>query len=300
MSKYENDNLEVEDEDQYIMSMTTIHANMIKTLFETLKDILTDVCIYFDHSGMKITSTNQSQNSLVYLNLTANQINEGGVYSFNFTKPHFFIGVKLSTLYKVIKTISKGDKFSWFIHKNLPEILHIQLDDDTGSITTIFDYKLIEPDEEVIEFPELDYDYIFRIKSSDFTKRIKDMANIDIGDTMELEVIENQMVISCSGMWVDQRTHIIGMNSNDKEDQMIDKDISKRNKKSPVKIEFLKNSKDKQRGKYKLKYLNIFTKASDLCEKNKIYFGHQKPLVIEYPVPNLGMLKFMLACEIEE
>ena len=285
---------EYEDEDQYIMSMTTIHANMIKTLFETLKDILGDVCIYFNKDGMKITSTDHSQVSLVYLNLTAEQINEGGVYSFNYHEPHFFIGVKLSTLFRIIKTISKGDKFSWFIHKNLPETLHIQLDDDTGSITTVFDYKLREPDEEVIEFPDLDYDYIFRIKSSDFAKRVKDMANIDIGDMMEIEVIENQMAISCSGMWVDQRTHIIGTSGSDTQNNSIE------GKKSPVKIEFLKSASDKQNGKYKLKYLNIFTKASDLCEKNKIYFGHQKPLVIEYPVPNLGMLKFMLACEIDE
>lgn len=315
----------VEETENYMMSMTTIHANMIKTLFETLKDIITDVSIYFDKNGMKITAMNSAQVSLVYLELSADKINEGGFYDYNYHLPYFFIGVKISTLFKIIKTISKGDKFSWFIHNSSPEILHIQLDDETGSITTVYDYKLRDADEEIIEFPQLEYDYIFRIKASDFAKRIKDMSNIDMGGggggIMELEVIENQMAISCSGMWVEQRTHIIGVNSSEttlisnsnstkssskssssssKENKKYQKNDTYSSKKTPMKIEFLKSAEDKQQGKYKLKYLNIFTKASDLCEKNKIYFSDQKPIVIEYPVPNLGMLKFMLACETEE
>jgi proliferating cell nuclear antigen len=48
------------------------------------------------------------------------------------------------------------------------------------------------------------------------------------------------------------------------------------------------------------KYLNSFTKSTNLCSTVEIFLKENYPLVIEYNVANLGKLQFCLAPKIKE
>ena len=56
---------------EYLFSFKTIQSNVIKTLGEALKEILTDANISFNKSGVKICAMDATQTVLVHLKLDA-------------------------------------------------------------------------------------------------------------------------------------------------------------------------------------------------------------------------------------
>lgn len=51
---------------------------------------------------------------------------------------------------------------------------------------------------------------------------------------------------------------------------------------------------------FALRYLNMFNKASTLCNNVKLMLASDTPLVVEYEIENLGSLKYYLAPKINE
>ena len=50
-----------------------------------------------------------------------------------------------------------------------------------------------------------------------------------------------------------------------------------------------------QRGTYNIKYIQLFTKSTNLCSTVEIYLKNDYPLTILYNVANLGQIKYCLA-----
>jgi proliferating cell nuclear antigen len=57
---------------------------------------------------------------------------------------------------------------------------------------------------------------------------------------------------------------------------------------------------DKVTLSFALRYLNMFNKASTLCNHVKLMLASETPLVVEYEIENLGSLKYYLAPKINE
>ena len=51
---------------------------------------------------------------------------------------------------------------------------------------------------------------------------------------------------------------------------------------------------------FALRYLNMFNKASSLCNQVKLMLAAETPLVVEYEIQDLGSLKYYLAPKINE
>ena len=51
---------------------------------------------------------------------------------------------------------------------------------------------------------------------------------------------------------------------------------------------------------FALRYLNLFTKATELSEQVVICMSPDVPIVIEYPISDVGHMKYYLAPKIEE
>lgn len=64
-------------------------------------------------------------------------------------------------------------------------------------------------------------------------------------------------------------------------------------------------SESKEKGErvclsFALRYLNMFNKASTLCNYVKLMLATETPLVVEYEIEKLGTLKYYLAPKINE
>ena len=104
--------------------------------------------------------------------------------------------------------------------------------------------------------------------SSDFQSYISDLANI----SSEIEFISNSnnLTLKSVGDFAEQTITINETNDH------------------------ISNS-EHQRGIYNIKYIQLFTKSTNLCGTVEIYLKTGYPLTILYAVANLGQIKYCLA-----
>ena len=57
--------------------------------------------------------------------------------------------------------------------------------------------KLIEPDEEELDVPDVKFSSILNMPSSDFQKIIRDLSNLS--DRLEIKSVGNELIFKCTG-----------------------------------------------------------------------------------------------------
>ncbi len=99
------------DKEKYILYLSTVSAGTIRTLSEALKEVLTDVNVYFDTSGIKIMSMDGSKVALVHLKLDSAQFEQ--YYCSDTTQ----IGLNMLSFFKLLKSIGNNDTLTLYIEK---------------------------------------------------------------------------------------------------------------------------------------------------------------------------------------
>lgn len=257
-----------------LLYVKTVQCNAIKTLFEVLKEILHDVNIYMDASGMRIMTVDGSHVALIHLFLDASNFEE-----YHCEKP-MHLGVNMSNMYKLLKTATNHDTMVFFMENDVNFELGIQIENAEKKTKTRFMMKLLDVDIETLKLPEINFDCVITIPSLYFQRLCKDMSNIS--DTLTIQSHESQLVLSCRGDFASQET-IIEDNLN-----MIEG------------MSFNHTSPDKVRGKFHLRYLVLFNKASSLCNTMELYMKNNYPLILKYKVANLGELLLCLAPKVDD
>ena len=107
--------------------------------------------------------------------------------------------------------------------------------------------------------------------SNDFQRLCRDMLNIS--DTIEITSCDNSLKLKCEGEFACQET-VIGETTHG--------------------LAFTKKA-NLVGGKYSLKYINLFTKSTNLSSTLDIYLKNNFPLMLKYNVANLGEIMFVLA-----
>ena len=62
--------------DEYILFIKTVQSQSIKILIESLKEVLTDINLYFDNNGLKIMTMDNARVALVYVRLIKDNFEE--------------------------------------------------------------------------------------------------------------------------------------------------------------------------------------------------------------------------------
>jgi len=240
------------------MRLKSIQATAFKSLFEVLKEIINDVNIYFDETGMRLTSFDVARVTLVSVTMPTDNFEE---YE---CKSPVVIGVNISNLYKLIKSTGNNDVI---LFENTQEYLNITISNDSKKSTSKFNLKLLDLNEEIIDLPEIDVKYSTIIHSFDFQRLIRDM--IALGTDLRIKRYDDCIEFSCYGDFVNQTTKI--------EDQ--------------TKIDTVCD------GLFSLKYIGMFVKSTTLCPLVQIMQNddNDSPIIFKYSIANLGYIKFYLA-----
>jgi proliferating cell nuclear antigen len=241
------------------MFLKTVQATAIKSLLEVLKDIITDVNVYFDSTGMKIIAFDVARVTLVHVNLSADNFEE---YS---CPKDLVLGINVVNTFKLLKSISNTDILT-ITHDQ--ENLIITVSNDGKKCTSRFTIRLLDLNEDILEIPENadSKTYETLIPSIDFQKIIRDMSNI--GTDMVIKRSGSSIEFSCEGDFAEKNTII---------EQTDDIDCT-------------------VAGTFSLKYLSMFTKATILCPIVQIVQENDdSPIILKYTIANLGELKFYLA-----
>jgi proliferating cell nuclear antigen len=135
---------------------------------------------------------------------------------------------------------------------------------------------MLDISEEKLEIPDIQYDSVISMPSVDLQKYCRDLSVIS--NQVTISSTESKFILESNGDFATQKI-IIGEAQNG----LI---FSKKNQNVCEKFD--------------LKYLNSFTKSTNLCSTVEIFLKKEYPLVIEYNVANLGKLQFCLAPKLHE
>ena len=249
-----------------LFEIKTIQSSIIKTLIEALKEILNDTVIEINNEGIKIVTMDNSHIILVHLKLFADKFE---YYTCN--KP-ISIGINMLNFYKIIKTVNNNDVLTLFIYEDNLNQLGIKIENLEKNTKTTYFLNLLDLNNDQFEIPEVEFNSVITLPSSDYQKLMRDMNNI--AEYVEIKNVDNKFILTCQGDFCSQET------------VLSDKDLMIVNN---------NNVNEIIQGNFNLKYLVLFTKCTNLSNNVELYLKNDYPLIIKYTVASLGEIKLCLS-----
>jgi proliferating cell nuclear antigen len=257
-----------------VLTIKTVQIAPFRTLMTALKDILLETNISFQPDGIRIINMDKSHTILAHLFLKADNFE-----FYECKKDKIIIGVNMFHLFKLINSIDNDDTLTIYIENGdyVDGITsHLGLKFENGDIKQCKTQKLrlIEPDGEELQVPDVTFSSIINLPSTDFQKIIRDLSCIS--DKLEIKSVANELIFKCSGQFASAEIH---------------------RAESDGSMEFiLKQDASKIiQGEFSLKNLGYFIKCTNLCSQIEVYLENDLPLVVKYNVASLGEIKLCLA-----
>jgi proliferating cell nuclear antigen len=261
-----------------ILTIQTVQIAPFRILMTALKDILLESNIIFTPEGIKIINMDKSHTILAHLALHAENF-EG----YECKKDKIIIGVNMFHLFKLISTIDNNDTLTIYIEKadyadGIVQYLGLKFENGDIKQQKIQKLRLIEPDNEELEVPDVKFSSILNLPSVDFQKIVRDLSCIS--DKIEIKSVATsngaELIFKCSGGFAD--AEIRRAESDGSMEYVVKQNIGKI-----------------IQGEFSLKNLGYFIKCTNLCSQIEIYLENNLPLIVKYNVASLGDIKLCLA-----
>lgn len=253
--------------DKLLFQAKTVQSLVLKTLTESIKDIITDGNFVISSDGVSLKAMDPSSTALVSVKLNAEQFEE---YS---CERKLIVGVNMAAFHRMVKTVTNQDALTLFIEEKNPNVMGIRVDAEARRTVTTYWLNLLDLNEDEIAIPPAEFDSLVVMNSADFQKHIRDLHAI--GEVLEIRSVKDQLILITKGDIGKQET-VIEANTNSMTQESTDDD----------KI---------VQGLFSLKYLSLFCKCTGLSPQLKLCLKADFPIVLMYSIANLGSLRMMLA-----
>lgn len=261
-----------------VLSIQTIQIAPFRTLMTALKDILLETNITFTPEGIKIINMDKSHTILAHLFLKAENFEQ-----YYCGESKIIIGVNMFHLFKLINTIDNDDILTIYIENDdyvdgIVEYLGLKFENGDIKQQKIQKLRLIEPENEELEVPEIKFSSVLNLPSVDFQKIIRDLSCIS--DKIEIKSIATnegaELIFKCSGGFAQAEIRRSENNGT---------------------MEYISKQESNKiiQGEFSLKNLSYFIKCTNLCSQIEIYLENDLPLIVKYNVASLGEIKLCLA-----
>jgi proliferating cell nuclear antigen len=255
------------------LTIKTVQIAPFRVLMAALKDILLETNIVFTKQGIKIINMDKTHTILVHLFLKAENFE-----FYECKEEKIIVGVNILHLFKLITTIDNDDTLTIYIENedyNEGIVTELGLKFENGNIkqSKIQKLKLIEPEQDELEIPDVKFSSVINMPSNDFQKIIRDLAAIS--EKIEIKSVEDELIFKCSGQFAKAE---IRRSENNANMQILNKQHNKI-----------------IQGEYSLKNLLYFIKCTNLCNQMEIYLENNRPLIVKYNVASLGEIKMCLS-----
>lgn len=258
----------IEDGRKLLVLMRTSQCLQFKSLFECLKELLTEVNIEFiEKKGIRLVSIDPGNVAMVHLVINT--------VEYFYAHGTVIAGIEIKFLYRMIRSLASGDFMEWKIFEDSPNEMHIQLSNTERRTNTVNKIKLLDLDEVDISIPRIEYDRIVSIPSSELAKHVREMVAVSHyvtikGTRTTLEFIADGEMASSH---ITIRPTASGLNWKHSEDA------------------------DDIQGKFVGRYLEKFGRVG--VETNvEIFLKNEFPLILRYEL-SIGTLRFVIAPVVE-
>lgn len=256
-----------------VLTIKSVQIAPFRTLMTALKDILLETNITFQADGMRIINMDKSHTILVHLFLRASNFE---VYECLHDK--IVIGVNMFHLFKLISSIDNDDTLTIYIEQsdyNNGIVNNLGLKFENGDVKQckIQKLRLIEPDPDELEIPNVSFSAIINLPSTDFQKIVRDLSCIS--DKIEISSVSDELIFRCRGTFATAEVRRVESDGH---------------------MAFIQQDNRKIiQGNFSLKTLGYFIKCTNLCSQIEMYLENDRPLVVKYAVASLGEIKLCLA-----
>jgi len=264
----------------YCMELKTLQAQAFKTLFEVIKDILTDTTLQFDAAGLKIVDVSTSETMIVHLLLEADRFEH-----YECERP-MKVGINLLSFNKLIKTITSNDTLSLFVEKSDTNHLGIRIENSLKNTKTTYRLTMLDLDHPIV-VPKMDFSRTITMPSADFQKICRNLNTV--ADYVEIKDVQNQLIFSFTHESVSQETIIY----DDRKLQQLQQQ-QEEEPKDAKNVNAKDASQEIVHGVFSVKHLNTFAKCTHLCNTVDLLMENDLPLLVRYGVAYLGEIKLML------
>ena len=257
-----------------VLTIKTVQIAPFRILMTALKDILLDTNIVFTKEGIRIINMDKTHTILVHLTLKADNFE---FYECKYDK--IIVGVNMFHLFKLITSIDNDDTLTIYIenddyHDGIVTELGLKFENGDIKQSKIQKLRLIEPDQDELEIPDVKFSSIINMPSADFQKIVRDLANIS--EKLEIKSVGDELIFKCSGQYAKaeiRRTETQGS------------------------MQFVKKLTCDSiiQGEFSLKNLVYFIKCTNLCNQIEIFLENNRPLIVKYNVASLGEIRLCLA-----
>jgi proliferating cell nuclear antigen len=235
-----------------------------KTLFDVLKDLLTEVNLRFDEKGFKIVSLDPGKIGMIYLSV------------FNLEKyvckDVIYAGLYIGYMYKILRTVSTGHYLEWRIRRDEPKVMEVVLSHHDRRIQTTHHIKILNLDIEEITIPVVEFDCVVSMPSTDLQKHIKELSHVS--NVLTIRGNERNIQFIARG---------------DLGDTCID--VSP----TPSGLNWIHRKEAGQAfdGSYFIKYIERFSRGQ-VDNTVELFFRQDYPLIMRYQM-TIGSLRFCVA-----
>ncbi len=252
----------------------TVQTNVLRLVFEGIKEILQDCNLIVSPEGIKVVCPEQTNRVLVHMKLNAKNFDE-----FYCAEDRILVGLHLQQFHNLIKNAHNNDTITLFVLKDVPHKIGIHIDhgDQDHNKMTRINLSLLNIDDNHYEIPAITFSYVIRVSTIELQRTFREMSKYE---TVTIMAVQKQLIFSASNDASDME-RIFTENPNEN-------------------MTFLTSPAESStivQGRFSLKHLYQFTKCSNLKSVVTIYLENDKPIIIMYEAGNLGTLKFMLAAK---
>lgn len=248
-------------------------GKIFKQIIESIKDLIQDANMDCSEDEIAIQSMDSSHVSLVAVSLAA-----AGFDQYRCDRP-VTLGFNSANLSKILKCANNEDMIS------------LKSDDEGDTLALVFEHpnqnriadfelKLMDIDNDQLGIPDTPYKCTVQMPSGEFQRIIRDLQVL--GETCSISCSKEGVSFSVQGDLGTGKV-LTRVNDSEKDSEKVAIDMEE-----PVELNFA------------LRYLNFFTKATSLSDKVIIAMSPDVPVVVEYPIDEVGYVKFYLAPKIDE
>lgn len=276
------DNTDISD--GRIFTIITLKSVILKSLFETIKTYIKECTMMITPEYIKISTLDIAKESVTYVKLNASKFER------YHCKKNVMVGIDIATFFKAIKSANRRETITLYMDEAEPDKLGIELADSFMGKVKGYKLNLLELDEQIFQIKPMEFEYVINMPSTQFQQIIKDIHLLD-GKVVEIKSVGKQIIFTSTDGIAEFRTLICELDENLNKDQRA---LLQQNGEDVKSVQFSKSADTIVQGKFKMSYLLNFIKASHLCENMNIMLANDQPLVLEYFVADLGVLRLLL------
>lgn len=270
----------------YILSVTTMQcslqsAKQLKRIIDGVGGLVAQANIDCNEQGIDMQAMDSSHVALCSLKLHASGFDE-----YQCSAP-LTVGINVGHLSKVLKCAENNDGAG--LSTDGDSEMDIKFQNKCNLRSSQFTLRLIELDVDTLVIPDITYDCVVDMPSSEFQRIVRELTALGEGelgaDTLMITGDENGVTFSIEGDGGDGRFHFANGTSDDVP-MTADGDSTRLDVTSPCKSQF------------GMRYLATFAKAA-VGPRVVLSMSTEAPMRVEYPIDGLGYLRFYLAPKLD-